>query len=211
VHPDDTSRHHVQVAYLESITDPIGGVQSRDYRVEGCRVTAFAKGPTVIGYSLDLTPRCNFDLGAYLGNGYPSTKGLTIRKFASGLFGPSLLVRSSCIYLCGNAADPTVEFEFEGPHAVNYVNVVLTVVLADEGSIAAANRWDTYMRKRENENYIVDARFNRDQKYATEAIRDLRMSLLPECQSDSPDSNRMPPTTEEAAIHETPTVLPTVK
>ena len=115
---------NAQVAYLEAITGPAmhvyagGGVQIRDYRVAGCRVTVYANGPAVVGYSLDLTPRCNFDLGAFLGNGYSSTSGLTIGKFAAGLFGPQLLVQSSCIYLCGNAADPTVDFTFEGPHAV---------------------------------------------------------------------------------------------
>jgi hypothetical protein len=169
---------NAQVAYLEAITGPAmhvyagGGVQIRDYRVAGCRVTVYANGPAVVGYSLDLTPRCNFDLGAFLGNGYSSTSGLTIGKFAAGLFGPQLLVQSSCIYLCGNAADPTVDFTFEGPHAVGFVNVVLTVILADETSIAATERWEAFMRKREGEDYVVNTRFNCDQKYSAEALRD---------------------------------------
>ena len=65
-----------------------------------------------------------------------------------------------------------MDFTFEGPHAVGFVNVVLTVILADETSIRATERWEAFMRKRESEDYIVNTRFNCDQKYNAEAIRD---------------------------------------
>ena len=98
---------NAQIAYLESITGPAkhvysddDGVQSRDYRVDGCQVTAYAKGGEVMGYSLNLNSNCNFNLGDILGNGYSSTNALTVGKFIGGAFGggiSGMRVQSGCI------------------------------------------------------------------------------------------------------------------
>jgi hypothetical protein len=169
---------NAQIAYLETITGPamhviptLGGVQIRDYRVNGCKVTAYAKDAAVLAYSLDLNPKCNINLGAFLGNGYSSTEGLTIAKFIKGVFGTDMRVQASCLDLCGNAADPTVDFTFEGPHAVNFVSIVFTIVLAATRSLVAAERWEKTMRNNEGEKYILNTRFNRDNKYDSTAIQ----------------------------------------
>jgi hypothetical protein len=82
---------NVQVAYLETITGPgmhifpgRDGLQRRDYLVEGCKVIAHARDPVVIGYSLDLTPKCNFNLSNFMGDRYSTTRGLTVGKFYRG-------------------------------------------------------------------------------------------------------------------------------
>jgi hypothetical protein len=168
---------NAQLAYLESITGPAmhvraisAGVQSRDYPVEGCRVTAYVKGGVVLAYSLGLSPRCNFSLNDFLGNDYPSTEGLTIGGFANGAFGADLRAQSTCIYLCGNAADPTVDFTWEGPHAANFISIVLTVVLASDEAVSAAERWEAAMRKTEDTDYIEAVKFNCTPKYDRDAI-----------------------------------------
>jgi hypothetical protein len=169
---------NAQVAYLETITGPAmhiypghDGVQLRDYRVEGCRVVAYAKGTEVVGYSLDLNPKCNFNLHGFMGDGYSTTDGLTIAKFVRGGFGADMHVQSNCIYLCGNAADPTVDFTFEGPHVLNFLSIVLTVTLADTPSLDAEERWEKAMRSREGDDYIRNVRFNCTNKYDTLAIQ----------------------------------------
>jgi hypothetical protein len=168
---------NAQLAYLESITGPamhvyaIGaGVQSRDYPVEGCRVTAYVKRGVVLAYSLGLSSSCNFSLNDFLGNDYPSTEGLTIGGFANGAFGANLRAQSTCIYLCGNAADPTVDFTWEGPHAANFISVVLTVVLASDEAVSAVERWEAAMRKTENTDYIDTVKFNCAPKYDKDAV-----------------------------------------
>jgi hypothetical protein len=168
---------NTEIAYLESITGPAmhvypdrGSIQIRDYRVDGCKVQAFVAGTKVQRYSITLTPRCNFNLGAFL-NGYSSTSGLTVGKFASGAYHPDMRVQSDCIYSCGNAADPTVNFIWNGPHAVNFVSVVLTVVLASDAAIAASDRWEKQMRSKEGDDYITDTKFNCDGKYDKAAVQ----------------------------------------
>ncbi len=165
--------------FLESITGPAmhaypyGGAETRDYRVDGCRVTAKVKGGDITALGLDLTPRCNLDLGAFLGNGYGSTAGLTVGKFANGSFGSSLVqAHSSCIYLCGNAADPVVSFTWDGPHAVNFVTVILNVVLASPVSLAAEQRWQQAMERVEGHAFIENVLFNCTRKYDAVAVRE---------------------------------------
>jgi hypothetical protein len=168
---------NAQLAYLEYIAGPAqhvapsgAGMQAREYPVEGCRVTAYVKGAVVLAYSLELSPKCNFDLNDFLGNDYPSTEGLTIGGFTNGSFGADLRVQSTCIDLCGNAADPTVDFTWEGPHAANFISVVLTIVLASDEALSATDRWEAVIRKSEHDDYIDKTKFNCDAKYDSSAI-----------------------------------------
>jgi len=180
---------HAQVAYLETIVGPPmhvqnpddEGIAARDYRVDGCEVTAYVSGNEVLSYSLRLTPKCNFSLGDFLGNGYPSTDGLTVAKFAGGAFGANLRAQSSCAYLCGNAADPEVDFTWEGPHAANFLIVVLTISLADGRAAEAAGKWTTVMRQNEGDDYVTETRFNCSDKYdavAIEAFAKVRVTTI---------------------------------
>jgi hypothetical protein len=175
----DPEMLNAQIAYLETITGPAmhvykgpGGIEIRDYRVDGCRVEAYTKGAEAIGYSLVLNENCNFDLGKFIGPPYSSTRNLTIGSFVHNGFGAEMRAQSLCIYLCGNAADPTIDFTFEGPHALNFVKVVLTVELSDDPSLDAVERWRNAMRQREGEDYIIDTRFNCTPKYDRIAVQD---------------------------------------
>ena len=168
-----------QVPYLETITGPAkyirngtGGIQIREYPVEGCRVLAYAKDTEVEGYSLDLKPACNINLGKYFNTEF-STQGLTIEKFTSAVGagpGQPLTVQSDCISMCGNAADPTVDFAYHGPHAVNFLTVIATVILVDKPSLDAADEWRTAM-KSQGEGYVINTRFNCDHRFDAFANR----------------------------------------
>lgn len=169
-----------RVTYLEKMIGPAKHVLSpdsegfvpRQYQVEGCDVTAYADKGAVQAYSLRLTPKCNFNLGDFLGNGYGTTMGLTIATFGGGAFGSDMRVQADCAYLCGNAADPRVDFTWNGPHAANFLTVVLTVVLVDDGAIDAAQQWTTLMRQKEGDDYVLKTNFNCEDKYDADAVKD---------------------------------------
>ena len=171
---------NAQIAYLESIAGPAmhiyairSGLQLREYRVEGCKVYAYAKGAELMAYSLKLSPRCNFNLGDFLGNGYGPTDGMTVGKFVGGSFQSGMRLNSDCIFMCGNAADPVVNFIWEGPHAVNFVNVVLSVTLADAPAIEAAERLEKVIRENGgNDAYLIATKFNCDRRFDAIATRD---------------------------------------
>jgi hypothetical protein len=169
---------NVQPAFLENITGPARsmdtdatGVEVRDYRVDGCQVQAFFEKNLARRYALVLTPKCNFNLGAFV-PGYASTKGLTVGKFADGQQHPQLRLHSDCIYNCGNAADPSVDFTWEGPHSVNFVYVALTVTIADTIALGASQVLEDQMSKNEGQEYLLETKFNCDRKYDEMAVRD---------------------------------------
>jgi hypothetical protein len=184
---------NVELPYLESITGPAmhiypgrADTQAREYRIEGCKVQAFIKGTRVRRYSLSLAPKCNFNLGALL-YGYSSTSGLTVGKFASGAQHPIMRFQADCMDLCGNAADPTVDFKWEGPHSANFIAVVLTVVLADRAAVDASLRLQSLMQKNEGEDYVRNTRFNCDGKYDDVAVRSFASVAVNEITVGYPD------------------------
>ena len=97
------------------------------------------------------------------------TNDLTIGKFVAveglGIAGPGNLFHSGCIMSCGNAADPTVRFHWEGPHALDFLTIDLISIIAYRNSIEAATRWSNLMTAAEGQQYVMSARFNCDAKY----------------------------------------------
>lgn len=172
---------NIRIPFLESRIGvarrvyTLAGEQVREYKIDGCDVTAYVQNNNVIGYGLILGGRerwrsakedCNV---AIPGTDHLRTNNLTLGKFVSanglGLAGPKQIFRSACIYMCGNAADPTVELHWEGPHAVGFLNIDLVSIIAYGPSLDAADRWRNLMMKREGQEYVTDARFNCDAKY----------------------------------------------
>jgi hypothetical protein len=58
----------------------------------------------------------------------------------------------------------------KGPHAANFISVVLTVVLAGDEAVNAASRREEAMRRKANGDYIGSAKFNCDVKYDDSAV-----------------------------------------
>lgn len=167
-----------QTAYLEHLVGPAMRVipikksEYRSYKVDGCnveaRITSVAGGPpSVDALSLDLSPRCKIDLKDFHLEPL-STRGLTISKLADW---KSLGFESSCISLCGNAADPTVDFIQKSSHATNWIGVVYTITIADEPALKATEDLSEVMQAREGEDYVIDTKFNCDAKYTDLALK----------------------------------------
>ena len=82
-----------------------------------------------------------------------------------GIAASNMLFQASCISMCGNAADPTVTFHWDGPHAVGFMNIDLVSIIAYGQSLDAVEKWRTLMTKNEGEDYVIHTRFNCDDKY----------------------------------------------
>lgn len=168
---------NAQVPYLEHLIGPAmhvitlaGGISLRDYQVDGCRVDAKISSqsgsPAVQALSLILSPRCNIDLSAFR-LAPLSTRGLTISRIPDW---NSLGFESDCISLCGNAADPTVDFIQQSSHATNWIGVIYTITIISDPSLDAIEKLRDLIQKREGEDYIIDTKFNCDQKYNRQAL-----------------------------------------
>jgi hypothetical protein len=174
---------NIQVPFLESRVGPARrvakltrGEQIRTYTVEGCNVTAYVKNDEVVGYGLVLggyepwrtsKPNCNIEIPKI--DKHLRTNGLTFGKFISveGTMSltPGSSLRSGCLTMCGNSVDPRVTFGWDGPHSLSFMHIDLTSIIAYDASIEAAHRWANLMTQREGQMYVMNGRFNCDEKY----------------------------------------------
>jgi len=164
----------------------VAGEQGRTYVIDGCDVTAYIRKKEVVAYSLVLggsepwrsaKGNCNIDISTFTDETL-RTNDLTIGKFinvmGTGLAGmgltgfgadPRNLFRAACITSCGNAADPTVEFHWDGPLASGLLKIDLISTISDSTSIDAAERWKNLITKAEGETYVINAKYNCDERY----------------------------------------------
>jgi len=172
----------VPVATLEAkagrareVTALPDGRQSRYYAVEGCGVTAYARGGTVEAYKLSLSPQCDMDVSPFLGARLPAAGLLTLETFADTL-GPlptpmRETFRALCISDCGNAADPVVEFLWRAPQGPRPIEIKLGFVLASGAAAEAGDEWQQVMEQAESAEYVSLGRFNCDDRHQAEGLR----------------------------------------
>ncbi|MQA54949.1 hypothetical protein [Pseudomonas piscis] len=139
------------------------------FKVQGCQITATVEGGKVSALRMELGPKCQADLTQFVGTYAPAPgQPLTLGAFEASS-GGGLSYSADCLSMCGNAADPSVYALWEGPHAVDFKQVMLEVTLVSDAAINAADQWASQMQKAEGEDYVMETRFNCDQKYATAA------------------------------------------
>jgi hypothetical protein len=161
-----------QVAYLEHIIGPAWKVVrgTRIYKVDGCVVDVGVNSGEVRNLHMQISEQCQFDLSVFSGNyKFPRLFGLTFGEFeqpyVSGQF------QASCLYLCGNSADPVVRDFYQGPHAENFIQMVPEVVLVSDAAIAASSAWSDAMKNAMGEDYVVNTKFNCDRRFDALAHR----------------------------------------
>ena len=131
-----------QVAYLEGIVGPAWRVYpgTRAYKVDGCVVTIGVSGSKIRNLHMDISPKCTFDLNAFVGNyHFPRLDRMTFGQFEQPYLEPQF--QASCIYLCGNAADPVVRDYWAAPHSENFIEIAPEVALVGEEAINASMAW----------------------------------------------------------------------
>jgi hypothetical protein len=155
-----------QVAYLEYIVGPAWKVSqgTRSYKVDGCVVYVGVHAGEIRNLSMEISQQCQFDLSAFSNNyKFPRLFGMTFGEFeqpyVSGHF------QASCLYLCGNAADPVVRDFYAGPHAENFLQIVPEVVLVSDAAITASMAWSDAMKKAMGEEDVVNTKFNCDGRF----------------------------------------------
>jgi hypothetical protein len=157
--------------YFESIA----GVPRESYgnehlfRVSGCNITATIQGNSVTALRMELTPNCPANLSSFIGDSFapPAGQPLTVGSFQKAAGDMSFF--ADCLTMCGNASDPSLRAHWEGPHAVNFREVMLEVVLADDASMQASNQWQAQMTAVKGEDFIIETRFNCERTFDTQA------------------------------------------
>lgn len=158
------------IAYLQQFTGvprtTLDGL-FREYKVGQCTVTVYGE-KTVTSLELEVSPKCTFDLGKMIG-------GAPNKEWAHQLtmgWAEGAHFSSYCIDMCGNAVDPSVYATLEGSRANGFLQIRLQAVLDGEDKASdAAGRWVEHMVAKEGEDYVMETRFNKSNKYDDIAVR----------------------------------------
>lgn len=67
---------------------------------------------------------------------------------------------ADCLSLCSNRADPVVYEHFDGPHALNFIEVNLETVLVDDAAIQAAKTWTDAITAARGAAFVETRQFN---------------------------------------------------
>ncbi|OWK44181.1 hypothetical protein PSOLE_26990 [Pseudomonas oleovorans subsp. oleovorans] len=135
------------------------------FRVQGCNITATITEGTVNTLRLELTPQCQADLTQFVGD-YAPTPGqpLTFGAFEQAS-GGGLSYHADCLSGCGNSYDPSVYGHWEGPRAVDFMEVLLEAVQVEDAAIEAADIWRNQMIKTMGEDWVMDGQFNCNRQF----------------------------------------------
>lgn len=136
------------------------------FKVQGCNVTATIEGGNVTKLKLELGNKCSADLTKFVDSYAPAPgKPLTFGAFDESS-GGGVVYSADCLSMCGNAYDPSVYALWEGPHAANYLQVLLEVTLTSDKAIAASEAWKDQMVKAKGEDFVTETTFNCDPQFA---------------------------------------------
>jgi len=157
--------------YFESIAGIPRESNGNDhtFKVQGCNITAKIEGGNVTSLRLETGPKCPADLTKFV-DGYAPVPGkpLTFGAFEESS-GGGFAYSADCLTMCGNAFDPSVYALWEGPHAVNYMQVLLEVTLSSDEAISAADTWKGQIVKAKGEDFVTDTTFNCDPQFSAGA------------------------------------------
>lgn len=112
----------------------------RVFDVGGCRITYWARSNSVEGFHLEVGPSCQPIIeGKRIG---PQTSfGSILRSKPGGEY------FASCLYMCGNAADPTVDLVYGASRATGFISVSY---LAEYSEVAdAMDLWEKSIRRQQ--------------------------------------------------------------
>lgn len=166
-----------QLRYFESVAGITQEIREQEhyFEVAGCEVVATVAHGQIVGLSQTVSPKCPANLTSFLGESFAPDprKPLTFGRFVEAA-SPGLEFHADCLSGCGNSYDPSVQAYWEGPHALNFIQVQLDVVLVDEPALTAASQWREGMTRQKGEDYVMDTRFNCDRSFDDMAMTTFR-------------------------------------
>lgn len=125
-------------SFVESKLGPAKSKSSTDwtFEVQGCNVSYGVKGTEITSVSTVVKAGCLPKVGSRT-----ITPQTTFAQLGSG----SGVIRTSCLYSCGNAYDPTIDLFQNGYHANNFIDVIYQSKFGDAQD-KASDLWQKSIR-----------------------------------------------------------------
>lgn len=131
------------------------------FRVQNCQITATISSGKVSALGMELAKGCEPDLSSFIGE-YAPKPG---QALTPGAFGSGVQYTADCLWMCGNAADPSAYASWEAPRAAGALEVLLEIVLVGTAATDAADKWTDQMKQAAGEDYLLDTKFNCDSRF----------------------------------------------
>lgn len=149
--------------YFESIAGIPRESNGNDhvFRVKNCRITATIKSDKVTALHMDLVNGCEPDLRSFIGEAAPKPG----QKITPSIFGSDLRYTAECLWMCGNAYDPSAYALWTAPRSEGGLEVLLGFVLAGSDALDASDKWMTQMKKEAGDDYVMNTKFNCDARF----------------------------------------------
>jgi hypothetical protein len=166
-----------RVAYFEHVVGPAWRIEGRlrRYKVGDCTVTIAVRAGEIKSLSLDLDQTCTIDPAPFLEARLPSANRMTFGDFDRAYHGRFY---ADCLTLCSNRADPVVFEHFDGPHALNFVEVNLQAALVDDAVIKAADEWSGAIASTKGSKFVEHRGFNCTGQFDAAAHKAFQMVRL---------------------------------
>lgn len=187
----DPEMINVNLSYLEKLTGPAKNTFNFDekntiqntYKIEGCEVIVRVSNGSVrsIGFE-KLGSTCTFNLNSFLTNykgKFPPPHKMTFGQFDS--LTKDGTYTSYCFHNCGNSYDPIVYEMWNAPHADQFFEIKLGVVLDSIPAIDASEKWANIMIHDKGEDWVTFAKFNCSNEYnavARDAFKNVRITSI---------------------------------
>lgn len=153
-------------------------MNDHSFKVENCEVVATIVEEKVVALRLEVNADCKADLSSFIQSYAPENNALPFGLFAKPLtFGQfttaagPVSYSADCLSMCGNAYDPSVYAHWHGPRAAQFLEVLLEVKLVGDDALQAAQTWQDHMEKAAGEDYVIDTKFNCDNRFSEVAER----------------------------------------
>ena len=165
-----------QIAYWNHQIGPAWKVwgNTQVYKVGDCRVELNVNRGVIESMSLDISSKCNPDIAGFLA----SPKPIYPYQMTFASWDGEGEYYADCLLMCGNAEAAYVHLFIPGFHANNFIDVTLTSNMEEDPTLTQALKWEKIMENKEGEDYVIDEKFNCDQKYEHVAEKLLKSSPI---------------------------------
>lgn len=162
---------NANLRYFESIAGVAreSWEDTHSYNVDGCTLEITAPQGRISSLSVELNDNCGASLKSFLGDSFSpdESRALTFGNFTEHT--GDLQFHADCLSGCGNAYDPSVYAFWEGPRAVNFMQLQLEVKLVSGAALDAANQWEEAISNARGEEYVMLNRFNCEDHFDPQA------------------------------------------
>jgi hypothetical protein len=141
--------------------------EMRTYKIKGCVVTASIEQGDIRALKAELTDNCSVDLKSFVNRteAPPRVSSKSTQGAISQWLGNGGKFMASCLAMCGNAADPSVYWHYEGPRADQNLEVLTEIRLVGDRAVDASFKWRDIMESARGDDYVMDTKFNCDAAY----------------------------------------------